>query len=144
MKRLRLNYPQNGKTWWWHVLVFDSKVRMWDWYRNWCRTTGKKGEKYGGFLAQHCAYTLHRIKSDGSEEMSGEIGMLMFHQGCLGSVIVSHEAVHAALQYMRVTAGIPRLDPQNCDEEEERLAYHISDLTQALVKKFYQHGFYQK
>lgn len=143
MKRLRLNYTQNGKTWWWWVLVFPSKQGMWDWYSDWCRKTGKVDRLGpGGFGAQHVPYTRHRIRPGGTEEMSGNIGMLMFYRGNMGASIVTHEIVHAALQYLRVASTLPKLDDENCDDEEERLAYTISDLTKLLVRKFYAHKIY--
>lgn len=81
------------------------------------------------------------IGADGSRKRSPTAAHIRVYDGALGTGVVTHEVVHAAMSIYN----------QDCLEDgavhedmsrEEILAYLVGDLASRIVKKIYEFGYY--
>ena len=67
-----------------------------------------------------------------------KMSTMLFCKERLGGSIVTHESVHAALATLRNLKQFPTLDEEDCDNEEEKLAYTVQEIVRAICDKFYK------
>lgn len=72
----------------------------------------------------------------------GPAGVIRFHRGRLGSSVIAHEAVHAALVVYRLDLARTADLGDDCGPDEENLAYLVGEATRALVDWLYSVGAY--
>ena|GEM_PF-6580890 len=70
----------------------------------------------------------------------GRIGLIQFKSSeQFRSGIMAHEAVHCATAYMRIfEEECLKLDPEDCDDNEERLAWLIGWFTARITNYYYE------
>ncbi len=113
-----------------HVLIFDHKEEMW---------------AYGSQLScchrddGYDAITIPTYRQrfvDNKWVIAPKIGTVLFHKNRLGSSVISHEAVHMATSYLRITNKLQLSD--EIDDEEEKLAYCVGSCTRQIVDTWYR------
>lgn len=120
------------------VLVFNSKRGMHDWYKENEVDFGYRNEA-GNFAGMVLPYEWIKVDADGNEERFGEIGTVLLWKNRLGAGLLAHEMLHCALWYERlINQNKPACFGEHIGEEEERLAYLLTDFTRLLVKKLYE------
>lgn len=90
----------------------------------------------------HTIDVLH-IGADGSEKRSPTAAHIRMYDGALGTGVVSHEVVHAAMSIYNQDC----LKDGSAHEDmsrEEILAYLVGDLAARIVNKIYEFGYYGK
>lgn len=114
-----------------HVCIFDSKKEMW--------STGAKLSSHDKDKGGYGALTIPTWREkfvDGQKVLAPKIGNVLFYKDCLGSECISHEAVHMATSYLRITGQLKLSD--EIDEDEEKLAYCIGACTRQIVDNLYK------
>lgn len=88
-------------------------------------------------------YDVRTIGVDGSEARSPTAAHIRMYDGALGTSVVTHEVVHAAVSIYNQDC----LDDGPVHEgmdREEILAYLVGDLAARIVNKIYEFGYYGK
>lgn len=115
-----------------HVHIFESKAKMWEFG---AKLSIWNKDKIGGYGA--ITIPIWHEKYNGSERItSPKIGDVLFCKEILGSECISHEAVHMATSYLRFTNQL--LLTEQIDENEEKLAYCIGSCTRQIVDNLYK------
>lgn len=85
-------------------------------------------------------YRLDVGSSDVIKVIPGSIGLIQFKdKECFTSGVIAHEAVHCATAYMRIfEEECLKLDPEDCDDNEERLAWLIGWFTARITNYYYE------
>lgn len=114
-----------------HVLIFGTKEEMWN--------AGAKLSSHDKDKGGYGAITIPIWREkfvDGQLRKAPKIGNVLFYKDCLGSECISHEAVHMATSYLRITNQL-KLSSE-IDEDEEKLAYCIGSCTRQIVDNLYK------
>jgi hypothetical protein len=102
-----------------HVVVHPNRKAMYravtDW--GWPSKSGRA----------HCCYKENEKRAT-----------IHFSAGCLGSEVVSHESVHAAMWLLRTDGRAKK-----CRSDEETLAFWTGQIMRAIVNDFYDNGIYK-
>jgi hypothetical protein len=115
-----------------HVLIFENKQDMWN---VGAKISPHQKDKNGCYGA--ITIPAWRERFDGDNWIkSPKIGTVLFYKALLGSEVISHEAVHMATSYLRITNEL-RLSEQ-IDNDEEKLAYCIGSCTRQIVDNLYK------
>lgn len=129
--------------------LFETKKDMRNWYDDYVQqrvSNGASEENFGpsnsyqssNFAAIVIPFQVFKI-NDGVEAMQHNIGICLFHRGALGSGLISHEMLHCALWFDRVVNGNTNAQyGEEVSEEEERLAYLLTDFVRGFVNKLYK------
>jgi hypothetical protein len=92
-------------------------------------------DEEGGYGAITIPVWRQKLK-DGVWIKAPKIGDVLFYQGLLGSECITHEAVHMATSYLRISDSLILGD--QIDEHEEKLAYCIGSCTRQIVDNLYK------
>ncbi|HYW17716.1 MAG TPA: hypothetical protein VE956_00130 [Nodularia sp. (in: cyanobacteria)] len=115
-----------------HVHIFEARATMWD---AGAKLSPWDKDKIGGYGA--LTIPLWRERYEGDKRITApKIGNVLFCKEILGSECISHEAVHMATSYLRLTQQL-QLTGQ-IDENEEKLAYCIGSCTRQIVDNLYK------
>lgn len=119
------------------VLVFSTKKKMHQWYKVNEVDFGYRNEA-GNFAGMVLPYEWIKVDKDGNEERFAEIGTVLLWKNRLGSGVIAHEMLHCALWYERLINGNKQATfGEHIGDEEERLAYLLTDFTRILIKQLY-------
>ena len=150
MGYIKFKLKPNKHTNFFWAYLFDTKKEMRDWYDGYVKARINQGADVSNFEPSNSEQT-ERFAAivmpfqifKGSDEMQPNIGICLFHRKALGSGLISHEMLHCALWFDRVVNGNILAQYGECvGEEEERLAYLLTDFVRNFVKKMYKIGVY--
>lgn len=115
-----------------HVHIFETRATMWD---AGAKLSTWDKDKNGGYGA--LTVPLWRERYEGENRITApKIGDVLFCKEILGSECISHEAVHMATSYLRLTNQL--ILTSQIDENEEKLAYCIGSCTRQIVDNLYK------
>lgn len=133
-----------GDGWYVLVTVYPTRGAMHEAYRRWDMADRSDGAFDGGWHGLCAVRDYVHVDDDGNETERPYMGRVFLHREALGTTVVVHEMVHAALGLWRrrhrtfgrtVIGSMPR---------EEEFAHIVSDLTRMVVDKLYDRGFYEE
>lgn len=132
---------RHGSRYTFAVKVFDTKAKMYDYFRKRGKAIGlKRRDGELDFAAICMCY--ERIRTRDEKRMP-DIGEVLFYRDRLGAGIVAHEMLHAAMHYERlVNQNTNATFTPNIGKEEERLAHTLTDLVRQFTETAYKRGLY--
>jgi len=102
-----------------------------------------RDDEYSGAHGVTHTFDVLHIGADGSEKRSPTAAHIRMYDGALGTSVVTHEVVHAAMSIYNqdcLKDGTAHEDMNR----EEILAYLVGDLAARIVNKIYEFGYYGK
>ena len=153
MSLIKFNLRPKNKGHYFVAHFFDTKKEMQAWYETYVKVRVNDGANESHFRPSNSYQTddfaaivipfeIFDI-NDGNEVMRPNIGICLFHRKALGSGLISHEMLHCALWYDRIVNGnINAQYGEEVGEEEERLAYLLTEFVRKFVNKMYKIGVY--
>ncbi len=124
-------FPDKTKRYYFEVVVFPSRKKMQDYYRD-----GFKALRGRGRTKDVDAVTIPYRKAEPPKlKDKQEIGTILLHRRQTGTGIVSHEMTHAAVHYLAVSRQrLPK--HENDMKAEERLAWTVGNLTKQFFVRY--------
>lgn len=121
------------------VCVFDSRQDMYSYFDKYL-TYGEIIEKpnYLAIVKPEPDFCNISKEGDMVDVVKTKMATMLFCKERLGGALVNHESVHAALAALRNLKQFPNLNIEDCDNEEEKLAYTIQEISRAIYDKFYK------
>lgn len=92
-------------------------------------------DEYGGYGALTVPLWRQKFKNGQSIKVPC-IGTVLFYKDLLRSSVISHEAVHMATSYLRITDQLKLSD--QIDDDEEKLAYCVGSCMRQIVDSLYK------
>lgn len=121
------------------VLVFDSKIEMWEHNTEIDRNDGVADGFSDTFGAICKTYEIVRFGKGGKEIRKPEIGTILFAKTQLGAGTIAHEIGHAAFHYDRLINGNIKAEyGEDIGEAEERVLYLLAEMVSDCVNKMYK------
>ncbi len=120
------------------ICVFDVKTDMYKYFDKYL-TYGEIIEKPNYLAIVKPEPDLYKIDKDGKmvDIIKTKMATMLFCKEKMGGALVTHESVHAALATLRNLKQFPNLNIEDCNNEEEKLAYTIGEIVRAIYDKFH-------
>lgn len=131
-KFARYEIKTNTNSKWFELFIFDNAKEL-----------EKYLDKIQPGLCHNClgqvTPTPYISREDG-EYYCSKFATMFLSEGNLGVGIIAHECLHLALAYERYVLGFRGDYGNDCNDDEERLAYKLTEFVRMVYEIIYAHG----
>lgn len=121
----------------WQVYIFNNKADMRRMFKKLDMTD--EDDRFGAVVMPQMRIKFPK-KGKGSKKgiVHPSLGYVLFSKTQLRAEEIAHEAVHMATNYLRIMNPKSLVLSDECDDNEEDLAYAVGHCANALVKGLYR------